>query len=162
MTIQSVKRISAELRPHVLDNLGLSAAIEWQVKQIKDVTGIDCQFVSYPTDVVVDMDTSVALFRIFQEAITNAVRHSKASQIKVELRQSPGRILLTVEDNGLGIKHSEITDVKSFGLISIKERARALGGDVEIFGRPNKGTVITAEIPLRKKEDAHGKDSHSG
>ena len=158
MTIQSVKRISAELRPHVLDNLGLSAAIEWQVKQIKDVTGVDCQFISYPTDVVADSDSSVALFRIFQEAITNAVRHSRASQIKVELRQSPGRILLMVEDNGLGIKHSEIMDAKSFGLISIKERARALGGDVEITGKPNKGTVITAELPLRKKEDAHGKE----
>jgi two-component system sensor histidine kinase UhpB len=152
--------ISAELRPHVLDNLGLSAAIEWQVKQIKDVTGVDCKFVSIPPDVSSDMETSVALFRIFQEAITNAVRHSKASQITIELKQFAGRIRLVVEDNGLGIKHSEITDAKSFGLISITERARALGGDVEIAGRPNKGTIITAEIPLRKKEDAHGKNSN--
>jgi two-component system sensor histidine kinase UhpB len=162
MTIQSVKRISAELRPHVLDNLGLSAAIEWQVKQIKDVTGIDCQFVSQPVDVVADAVTSVALFRIFQEAITNAVRHARASQIKVALRQSDGLISLVVEDNGIGIKHSEITDTKSFGLISIKERARVLGGDVEISGRPGRGTVITSEIPLGKKEDTCGKDTHSG
>ena len=90
----------------------------------------------------------MALFRIFQEAITNAVRHSKASQIKVNLKQSPGRILLVVEDNGVGIKHSEIIDAKSFGLISIKERAHTLGGEVEISGRPNKGTLITAGIPL--------------
>ncbi|RJO62537.1 MAG: PAS domain S-box protein [Dehalococcoidia bacterium] len=162
MTIQSVKRISAELRPHVLDNLGLSAAIEWQVKQIKDVTGVDCRFVSSPPDVTPDADTAVALFRIFQEAITNAVRHSKASQIMVELRQFPVRIRLTVEDNGLGIKHSEINDAKAFGLIGIKEKARALGGDVEITGRPNRGTVITAEIPLRKKEDINGKDTYRG
>jgi len=161
MTIQSVKRISAELRPHVLDNLGLSAAIEWQVKQIKDVTGIDCQFVSVPADVVADSNSSVALFRIFQEAITNAVRHSKASQIKVELKQLSGSIRLVVEDNGLGIKHSEISDPKSFGLISIKERARALGGEVEINGRPGKGTLITSEIPLCKKENSHGANTHS-
>ena len=161
MTIQSVKRISAELRPHVLDNLGLSAAIEWQVKQIKDVTGIDCQFVSVPADVTADNNSAVALFRIFQEAITNAVRHSKASQIKVELKQLSGSIRLVVEDNGLGIRHSEISDPKSFGLISIKERARALGGDVEINGRPGKGTLITSEIPLCK-ENAHGTNTHSG
>ena len=104
----------------------------------------------------------MALFRIFQEAITNAVRHSKASRINVELRQFPARILLTVEDNGRGIKHSEINDTKAFGLISIKERARALGGDVEITGRPNRGTVITAGIPLRKKEDINGKDTYRG
>jgi PAS domain S-box-containing protein len=160
MTIQSVKRISAELRPHVLDNLGLSAAIEWQVKQIKDVTGIDCQFNSVPADVVADNNISVALFRIFQEAITNAVRHSKATQIKVELKQLAGSIRLVVEDNGLGIKHSEISDPRSFGLISIKDRARALGGEVDINGRPGKGTLITSEIPLRKKENAHGKNTH--
>ena len=161
MTIQSVKRISAELRPHVLDNLGLSAAIEWQVKQIKDVTGIDCQFVSVPADVTADNNSAVALFRIFQEAMTNAVRHSKASYIKVELKQLAGSIRLVVEDNGLGIKHSEISDPKSFGLISIKERARALGGEVEINGRPGKGTLITAEIPLCKKENAHGTNTDS-
>ncbi len=160
MTIQSVKRISAELRPHVLDNLGLSAAIEWQVKQIKDVTGIDCQFVSVPADVTADNNSAVALFRIFQEAITNAVRHSKASQIKVELKQLSASIRLVVEDNGLGIKHSELSDSKSFGLISIKERARALGGEVDINSRPGKGTLITAEIPLCKKENTHGKNTH--
>ncbi len=160
MTIQSVKRISAELRPHVLDNLGLSAAIEWQVKQIKDVTGIDCQFVSVPADVTADNNSAVALFRIFQEAMTNAVRHSKASYIKVELKQLTGSIRLAVEDNGLGIKHSEASDPKSFGLISIKERARALGGEVEINGHPGKGTLITAEIPLCKKEIAYGTDTH--
>jgi two-component system sensor histidine kinase UhpB len=161
MTIQSVKRISAELRPHVLDNLGLSAAIEWQVKQIKDVTGIDCQFVSVPADVVADNNVSVALFRIFQEAITNAVRHSKASRINVELKQLSGSIRLVVEDNGLGIKRSEISDPKSFGLISIKERARALGGEVDINGRTGKGTVITSDIPLSSKENAYGANTHS-
>ena len=160
MTIQSVKRISAELRPHVLDNLGLSAAIEWQVRQIKEVTGIDCQFASSPADVSTEMDVSIALFRIFQEAITNAVRHSKASRIEVALKQTPLHIRLVVEDNGLGIKHSEIADAKSFGLISIKERARALGGDVEISGRPNKGTEITADIPLRKKKYKPPKNIH--
>jgi PAS domain S-box-containing protein len=162
MTIQSIKRISAELRPHVLDNLGISAAIEWQVKEIKEVTGIDCLFTSEPPDIVTDSPTSSALFRIFQEAVTNAVRHSKASQIIVELVESPGRVTLMVSDNGVGIKHGDITDAKSFGLISIKERARSLGGDVEISAKGGKGTLITAEIPVHKKEVGHGKNSNRG
>ena len=159
MTIQSVKRISAELRPHVLDNLGLSAAIEWQVKQINDVTGIECRFTSSPPDVASDSQTSIALFRIFQEAITNAVRHSNASQVTVGLRQVPGHIRLVIEDNGSGIKSSEINDARSFGLISMKERARAIGGDMEIAGHTGKGTVITIEIPLAYKEGVNGKDT---
>ncbi len=162
MTIQSIKRISAELRPHLLDNLGLSAAIEWQVKQINDVTGIDCRFSSQPSDIVTDSPTSIALFRIFQEAITNAVRHADATQITVELSLLPGRVRLTVEDNGAGIKHREIVDAKSFGLISIKERAYNLGGSVEISGKTGKGTTITTEIPLQHTEVKNGKNSHRG
>jgi signal transduction histidine kinase len=111
--------------------------------------------------VVADNNVSVALFRIFQEAITNAVRHSKASRINVELKQLSGSIRLVVEDNGLGIKRSEISDPKSFGLISIKERARALGGEVDINGRTGKGTVITSDIPLSSKENAYGANTHS-
>jgi signal transduction histidine kinase len=79
----------------------------------------------------------------------------------VELKQLSGSIRLTVEDNGLGIRHSEMSDSKSFGLISIKERARALGGEVEINGRPGKGTLITTEIPLHKKENPNGTNTHS-
>jgi PAS domain S-box-containing protein len=158
MTIQSIKRISAELRPHLLDNLGISAAIEWQLKQIAEVTGLDCSFVSHPADIVTDSASSVALFRIFQETITNAVRHSNASRVVVKLDQLSERVCLSVEDNGVGIKHSAITDAKSFGLISIKERAHVLGGSVEISGKPGKGTTVVADIPAHNKEVGHGKD----
>jgi PAS domain S-box-containing protein len=160
MTIQSIKRISAELRPHLLDNLGLSAAIEWQLKQIQEVTGIECSLTSRPSDVVTDSPTSIALFRIFQEAVTNAVRHARASRISVLLEQLPDRVRLSVSDNGLGIKHSEIIDAKSFGLISIKERAHAIGGNVEISGKTRKGTTITAEIPVKNREERNGKNPH--
>jgi len=160
MTIQSVKRISAELRPHVLDNLGLVAAIDWQVTQIKEVTDIDCRFTSTLADDATDQDTSVALFRIFQEAVTNAIRHARASKIKIELKKKREQVVLSVQDNGRGIKHSEITDAKSFGLIGIKERAHALGGEVDIVGRPNRGTVVTATIPMKMKGVAHGKNTH--
>ncbi len=152
ITIQAVKRISAELRPHVLDNLGLAAAIEWQVKQVAESSGISCRFVAKPPELMIENGVSSALFRICQEALTNAVRHSGARRINVNLTRYAHRVRLVVKDDGRGIGGAEMEDQKSFGIIGMRERVRNLGGVLKITGVRGKGTTVSASIPLRRKE----------
>jgi len=147
-TIHSVKRISTELRPGLLDDLGLSAAIEWQAEEFQNRTGIECKVVVNPEDIVLDQDRSTAIFRIFQEALTNVARHAEATKVDVRLRCEEDRLELVVRDNGKGIAEEKISNPKSFGLVGIRERAASIGGDVEIRGSQNRGTAVTATIPL--------------
>jgi len=150
-TLQTVKRISTELRPGLLDDLGLPAAIEWQAEEFQTRTGIKCAITTDPEDIILDKDRSTAIFRIFQETLTNVARHAKATRIKVSLKEKAGKIELKVRDNGKGITEEQISNPKSFGLIGIKERAYYLDGKVVIKGLQDKGTTITIRIPLPKK-----------
>jgi PAS domain S-box-containing protein len=154
-TIQSVKRICAELRPTILDHFGLSAAIEWQVEEFESRTGIKCDVSFEPREIILDQDLTTSVFRIFQEALTNVVRHADATEIKVTLRLKDGKVMLEVKDNGKGITERQFSDPKSFGLIGIRERANFFGGDVKINGIRDKGTTITVSIPLGKKEEPY-------
>lgn len=149
-TIQTVKRISSELRPGVLDHLGLSAAIEWQAEEIHKRTGIIFDMSIHPEDIILDRHHSTTIFRIFQEALTNVVRHAKATKVKVSLEEKDKEIVLGVIDNGKGITKKQISDPRSFGLIGIQERVYFLGGNISISGVRNKGTSITISIPLEK------------
>ena len=149
-TIQTVKRISAKLRPGLLDELGLGAAIEWQAEEFQNHTGIQCEISSDPEDIVLDKDRSTAFFRIFQEALTNVARHAQASEVKGSLREKDGMIELIVQDNGKGIAEGQLSDPNSFGLIGMCERAKFLGGEVEIRSIPDKGTTVVAKIPLHQ------------
>jgi len=150
-TLRTVKRISTELRPGLLDDLGLTAAIEWQAQEFQTRTGIKCAITTDPEDIILDKDHSTAIFRIFQETLTNVARHAKATKVKVSLKEKAGKIELKVKDNGKGITEEQISNPKSFGLIGMRERALFLGGKVKIGGVQDKGTTIIATIPLPKK-----------
>jgi two-component system sensor histidine kinase UhpB len=150
-TLQTVKKISSELRPGLLDDLGLTAAIEWQAEEFQTRTGIKCAITVDPEDIILDKDRSTAIFRIFQETLTNVARHAKATRIKVSLKEKAGKIELKVRDNGKGITEKQVSNPKSFGLIGIRERAYYLDGKVVIKGLQDKGTALTIRIPLPKK-----------
>lgn len=146
-TIRSVRRISTALRPGVLDDLGLAAAIEWQVQEFQNRTGIKCQLAAELDDGRLDRLRSTALFRICQETLTNIARHAHASRVKIRLQQKSGDVSLRVEDNGHGIPKSRLADPRSLGILGMRERALLLGGEVTIQSARGKGTTVTARIP---------------
>jgi len=149
-TIQTVRRISSELRPGVLDDLGLIAAIEWQAQDFENRTGITCDFNSSVEEIGLDRDRSTAVFRIFEETLTNVFRHAKATRVKISLEKSADSLILRIEDNGKGIKESEVYNPKSLGLLGMRERSLLFGGEVEISGIPEKGTSVVLKIPLER------------
>ena len=158
-TIKLVRRMSGELRPGILDDLGLVAAMEWQLVDFKKRTGIDCNFSSSFDDTSLDRDLSTALFRVFQETLTNIIRHARATHVRIEITDDDGFITLTVEDNGKGISDAEISDSTSLGLLGIRERMFIFGGDVEITGAENQGTRVTVRIPYRKDMGYHAQNT---
>jgi PAS domain S-box-containing protein len=150
--VQIVRRISTELRPSVLDHLGLTAAIEWQIKEFGNRSGIHWDISIDIKDAGMDRDMSTTVFRIFQEALLNIMRHAEATKIHVNLKESDGFLILDVIDNGKGIPEEKLTDPHSFGLMGIRERVQYLGGVLEIKGIMNKGTTVTVKIPVKGKE----------
>ncbi len=149
-SIQEVRRIATQLRPGVLDDLGLVAAIDWQVHDFQQRTGVKCDFTSGVEYIDLDQNRATALFRILQETLTNIARHANATKVKIRLRKNNSGISLRVEDNGRGITDKEISDTKSLGLLGIKERALLFGGSVDITGRQQKGTAVAVHIPMRR------------
>ena len=148
LAIDSVRRISMDLRPALLDQLGLIAAIEWQAEDFQNRTGVSCQLTIDPGITIENTKLSTALFRIFQETLTNITRYAQASEVTATLRKSDGGIRLTVKDNGIGISKEEIANPKSFGIIGMKERATDWGGTLRISGNKDKGTTVKVYIPL--------------
>ena len=144
--MEIVRRLASELRPSVLDHLGLEAAIEWLVRDSAKRTGIA---VSLQVDEIPPLPGEIAshAFRILQEALTNVLRHSKATLVHVRLRRMTGRILLTVEDNGVGIEPQSLSGVRSMGLVGMRERAMACGGTFMVSGEPGH-TSIAVTIPV--------------
>jgi len=153
-TVQTLRKISTELRPGVLDDLGLTAAIEWQVQEFQNRTGMRCRFTVRPEEILLDPDRSTAVFRIFQETLTNIVRHANADEVTILLEKTDDCVILEVKDNGRGITQSQITNSKSLGLVGIRERALLWGGTVQINGVSGKGTTIIVQIPLYQPSDA--------
>ncbi|EEF60976.1 hybrid sensor histidine kinase/response regulator [Pedosphaera parvula] len=170
-TIQTVRRISTELRPGILDHLGLVAAIEWQANELQSRTGIHCKISSSLDHTVLDEDLNTVFFRIFQETLTNVVRHAHATRVDVNLREENNRLILEVKDNGRGITKEQISNFKSIGLLGMRERASLLGGEVVITGVPKKGTRVIVSIPLplpatrtnkrHQQQHPHHENSHS-
>ncbi len=146
-TTGSVERIAADLRPAVLDELGLGAAAEWVVREFQDRTGIECRFESTLGDSS-DMERGTAIFRILQEALTNVARHARARRVGVRLGVEGDGLHLEVSDDGAGIDPSRIADSHSLGLLGMRERARAFDGNCVIAPRSEGGTVVVAEIPF--------------
>jgi signal transduction histidine kinase len=152
-TIETVRRIAMELRPALLDDFGLVAAVEWQTQDFEERTGIPCQLSSRLREASVSTEVSTATFRILQEALANVARHAKASMVAVLLEENDGHLILKVEDNGRGARAEELSDLQSLGVLGMRERAALLGGGVEIAGAPGKGTTVTVKIPLQTGKD---------
>jgi two-component system sensor histidine kinase UhpB len=153
-TVQVVRKISAELRPGILDGFGLPAAIEWQASEFQDRTGIQCQLSAIPEDLDLEERPSSAIFRIFQELLTNIVRHANASRVSISLRKRRGMLILEVQDNGRGISENEKFKANSFGLLGVRERVVLLGGKFSIKGVQGQGTTVTIRIPLPRGSGA--------
>jgi PAS domain S-box-containing protein len=150
--IRSVKRICTELRPGVLDDLGLAAALEWQASEFQLRSRIPCVVSVQPPGMQLNREQSTALFRIFQEALTNVGRHAGATNVVARLEEDNGDIVLSVVDDGKGITQKQIASRTSFGIMGIKERIDHLGGTVAITGRPEQGTTIQVRIPRKRTE----------
>lgn len=149
-TVTAVQRISSELRPSVLDDLGLPTAIEAEALRFERRTGIECEL-SLPkhAELSVDGPAASAIYRIVQEALTNVARHANASRVEVRLRERPEELLLEIRDDGRGITDAEVSDPRSLGLIGIRERAVMAGGTVHFEGVAGRGTIVSVRIPLR-------------
>ena len=156
MTMQTLKRIYMALRPGMLDHLGLAVAIGWQAGEFEKRTGIRCKVTVDPEDLSLDPDLSTAIFRIFQETLTNIARHAGAARVHVSLKATAEKVLLTVRDNGRGITQEQLAKPNSFGLLGMRERTHYWGGDVRISGKPGKGTLVKVDIPLRNPKDVGG------
>jgi PAS domain S-box-containing protein len=146
--VDKVRTLAADLRPAVLDNLGLVAAVEWTVRQFAQRTGIRCSLDLPREQIGLDVERSTDIFRILQEALTNIVRHAAATEVVVHLRTTPCELVLEVHDNGRGITEAETVDAQSFGLLGIRERALSCGGEVGVRAAPHGGTSVTLCIPL--------------
>ncbi len=147
-TVQTVRQIAAALRPGILDDVGLVAALEWQIQEFQARTGIQCQLTGGLEESALDADRSTAAFRIFQEALTNVARHAQATRLEAGLEETATHFILQVRDNGRGIAPSEIGHPKSIGLLGMRERARQWGGTLEIQGAPGSGTTLTLRLRL--------------
>jgi len=147
-SVESVQKISAKLRPGILDELGLIAAIEWQTEEFEKMTSVKCSLVIPKEELILEKNKSTAIFRIFQESLTNIARHSQATQIQISLLHYQSNISLEIQDNGRGITQDQIKDFKSLGIHGMEERAMVFGGQVYIEGIAGKGTKVKVEIPV--------------
>jgi signal transduction histidine kinase len=148
-TVHLVQRISTGMRPEILDELGLVAALRWQAREFEKRTGIRCRPRLPAQHLVLDGELSTAVFRAFQEILTNVARHARANSVKASLDASNGRLFLEVADDGIGIPSDRIQHRDSLGLLGMRERAQVLGGQLTISCKPGRGTMVTVNIPLR-------------
>lgn len=153
-TIEQVRKISSELRPRVLDELGLVSAIEWQIDQFKKRSYIDCQFHSEINLFRMEKPHLTGIFRIFQETLTNIMRHANATKVSVRIRKQNGSsAILEVEDNGIGLDKRKIAHTKSLGILGMRERAVLFGGEITIQSKRGKGTKVILHIPNYNNPD---------
>lgn len=147
-TVESVRRIAAELRPGLLDDFGLVAAIEWHAQEFEQRTGVACQVSADLDETILSPEQATAFFRIAQEALTNVARHAAATAAQVRIRRDGDELVLSVEDNGSGISEEKRSSTRSLGVIGMRERAALLGGSVRINGSRGGGTKVVARLPV--------------
>lgn len=145
-TISTVRRIATDLRPSVLDDFGLVAALEWQAREFEKRTEIPCLFQTNIENIDLDSETATAIFRIFQETLTNIIKHAKASSVKVNFQARENQISLRVEDDGVSFDPNQAKAKKSLGILGMRERARTIGGELEISNDSGRGTIIELKI----------------
>lgn len=146
-TMHVVRRTASELRPSVLDNLGLAAALEWQAQQFQARTGIMCRYNGAGEHLVLEQEQATAIFRIFQEALTNVLRHAQATLVEVMLEEKGTALLLTIRDNGRGMSEDRSGGLHSLELLGMRERAHLLGGRLDITGSEGQGTTVILRVP---------------
>ena len=151
VSIQSVRQISSELRPAVLDHLGLREAIQWEATKFEARTGIRCRMTWRLKTEPADRARQLAMFRILQEALTNVARHAHAGAVRINVRGSGRLAMLTIRDNGCGITKAQLSSVDSIGLLGMTERARLLGGRLTVAGSRGRGTTVTVTVPMNAK-----------
>jgi signal transduction histidine kinase len=147
-TIGAARRIFTELRPPILDDLGLVAALEWQADDFRSRTGIDCRFTSSEDELVLDPEVAVALFRVCQEALVNLGRHARSSGVRIRLERQPDALVLAVEADGRGASDRRDGDRESLGWLAVRERVLLLGGSLVVADAPGRGTRATLSVPL--------------
>lgn len=148
-TLQAVKKIATELRPGVLDDLGLVAAIEWQCREFESRMGIRCTLNTELHDLECSHEISTAVFRVLQETLTNTVRHANASHVIVNILIVDDMLTVEISDNGKGITEEEINNKRSLGLLGMRERMHMIGGRLHIKGSDD-GTMVKLQIPLKR------------
>jgi signal transduction histidine kinase len=153
-TIKSVRQIINDLRPNVLD-LGLNAAVAWQIAEFQRRTGIKCDLVEYDKEIAVDDNCAIALFRILQESLTNVSRHAMANWVRVDLRVEAGNVLMSIRDNGIGLQASLHNKPGGFGLIGIEERVSMLDGKFSLSNAQGGGTLIEVAVPQQQQNSPH-------
>jgi len=152
-TVRLVRRIATGLRPEILDEMGLVAAIGWQAGEFQKRVGIRCRLKLPEEQVGLDKELSTAVFRIFQEVLTNIARHARATSVNVDLDISDDRLSLKVADDGIGISDGQIHSRESLGLLGMQERAQLFGGEVSIQGAPHLGTTVSVLMPTPRHQD---------
>lgn len=146
--VRVVRRIATELRPGVLDELGLLAAIEWQLNEFQNRTQISCELTKGVDDLRVEGAKATAVFRIFQETLTNIARHSEATKVWVSVNAVDDLLTLRVHDNGKGVTEAQLRTSRSLGVLGMRERAQIFGGEITIKGIPGKGTTLLLRMSL--------------
>lgn len=161
-SIGTVQKISSDLRPAILYELGLKDAVEWHMKQNLEPAGIKGSFQLVPEDLKIDKKCSKVLFRIIQEAVTNIIRHSGAKRADIRISRFLSYLELVIKDNGRGIEAEAVNDLKSFGLTSIRERVKNSSGHFRITGEKEKGTMLIVRIPCRKTQQTDDQGNNNG
>jgi signal transduction histidine kinase len=150
-TIDQLTRLITELRPMVFPNLLM--AMEWQIEEFQKRTGLEVDFHVGVDAIPLPHDHTIAVFRIFQESLTNIARHAQASRVQVNIYENPPNLFINITDDGVGVAPEKLADTKTFGILGMRERALLFGGEVEILGAPGNGTTVRICIPRRPGDD---------
>ena len=148
--IGMIRRIGTDLRPGVLDDLGLVAAIDWQAKEFQKRSSIECRVFSLPGEMDLERNLKTTIFRVLQESLNNVASHARARKVDVSFKQNGNQLILTVQDDGIGISQDQVDDPKSLGLIGMRERIHPFAGEVSITGTTGKGTTVRVSLPIKK------------
>jgi signal transduction histidine kinase len=145
--VAATRKIVTDLRPSILDDLGLAAALRWQAAEFGRHSGAKVEVDAPDSEVAMDREIALTLFRIFQETLTNIARHAHASKVDVKLAASDGAYVLQIHDNGVGMDEAELAKPTSHGIRGMRERARQLGGDISVSSKPGGGTTLVISVP---------------
>lgn len=152
-TLKEIKRIASDLRPKILDELGILEAVKWQARKFQEETGIACDIDHKSATGKLNQNLSLTIFRIYQETLTNVARHAKATRVQSIIKRKRGAIYMEIKDNGVGITDSQVDSAASHGIIGLRERVQLHKGQIEIKGIQNQGTSVTITLPLNNTKN---------